>query len=172
MSQRSRHLAHLDRKALEAEIQSAFHGVVLGNGISLGQAQVIDRTGDGFSDEQLAVLIPDREVKDDWSQIPFEELDSDCISHLDAEGLRYYIPALMLSLLDRYDRGSMRVISTISALDPRDAYGGSRHTMFSEAQRRAIAHFLEALPNLLELWPEDAKVASRSLAAYWAKYLS
>jgi len=72
-------LAHLDRKALEAEIQSAFHGVVLGNGISLGQAQVIDRTGDGFSDEQLAALIPDREVKDDWSQIPFEELDSDCI---------------------------------------------------------------------------------------------
>jgi hypothetical protein len=69
----------MDRAQLEAEIRAAFRGVVLGNGISLGQAQVIDRTGDGFSDDELAALLPEHEVKNDWSQISYEELDSDCL---------------------------------------------------------------------------------------------
>lgn len=44
---------------------------------------------------------------------------ADCVAHLDNEGLRYYLPALMLSLLSNYDPASMRVIETISALCPR-----------------------------------------------------
>ena len=156
---------------LEDEIRAAFAGVELGGGISLRQAQVIDRYGEGVSDREFEAL-PKGEMTNDWSKVPFDELERDCVAHLDAEGLRYYIPALMLSVLNHYDAGSMRVIGTISALDSRDAYNQRRFALFSEPQRRAVASFLSALPNVVDLWVEHAKVASRSLQAYWRQYLS
>lgn len=99
------------------------------------------------------------------------EENSDCIAHLDAEGLRYYLPALMLSVVADYDAGSMRVIGTISALDPRGAYGDRRLEMLNDEQRQAIACFLKSLPELVELTHRDAKVVSRSLSAYWKRFL-
>jgi len=90
---------------------------------------------------------------------------------LDAEGLRYYLPALMLTTLDRYEAGSMRVIGTIGALNPRGAYGESRFALLSESQRRVIALFLQSLPLLVDLWEEDAKDVSCSLQEYWKGYL-
>lgn len=154
---------------LEDEIRTAFAGVELGGGISLRQAQVIDRYGEGVSDREFEAL-PKGEMTNDWSKVPMDELERDCVAHLDAEGLRYYIPALMLSVLTHYDAGSMRVIGTISALDSRDAYNQRRFALFTEPQRRAIASFLSALPNLVDLWDEHAKVASRSLQTYWRQF--
>jgi hypothetical protein len=29
-----------------------------------------------------------------------DDYDTECIAHLDAEGLRYYLPALLLSVID------------------------------------------------------------------------
>ena len=159
----------VDRDVVEQQIREAFRGVTLGGGVSLCQAQVADRYGEGFTAEQLSVLVHP-EITDDWSRVPFSDLDSDCIAHLDAEGLRYYLAPLMLSVLERYERGSMRVIGTIGALDPRDAYNGSRFKLFNEAQRRAVAAFLGALPQLVALWAEDAKLVARSLNTYWGQY--
>ena len=85
-------------------IESAFAGVVLGQGISLRQAQVIDSYGKGVTDAEFA-RIPLQEITNDWSQVALEELDRDCVAHLDAEGFRYYIPALMLALVSRYEPG-------------------------------------------------------------------
>jgi hypothetical protein len=156
-------------KPLEDEIRAAFADVELGRGISLRQAQFIDRYGEGVSDREFEAL-PKGEVTNDWSRVPFDELERDCVAHLDAEGLRYYLPALMLSVLSHYDAGSMRVIGTISALDSRDAYNQRRFALLTAPQRRAIAFFLSALPNLVDLWNEHAKVASRSLRGYWRQY--
>jgi hypothetical protein len=154
---------------LEDEIRAAFAGAELGSGISLRQAQVIDRYGEGVSDTEFEAL-PKGEITSDWSKVPLEELEGDCVAHLDAEGLRYYLPALMLSVLSHYDAGSRRVIGTISALDSRDAHNQRRFALFTEPQRRAIAAFLSALPNVVVLWDEHAKVASRSLQAYWRQF--
>lgn len=159
----------MDCKRVEHEIRAAFAGVSLGKGVSLRQAQVIDRYKEGVSDRKFASL-PRDEITDDWSRIPLSELDGDCIAHLDAEGLRYYIPALMLSVLNNYDAASMRVIGTISALDPRDTHGQRRIALLNESQRRAIASFLLSLPRLSDLYREHAEVASRSLQAYWSQY--
>ena len=161
----------MNSKRLEDEIRAAFAGVELGGGISLRQAQVIDRYGEGVSDREFEAL-PKAEVTNDWSRVPFEELERDCVAHLDAEGLRYYLPALMLSVLNHYDAGSMRVIGTISSLDARDSYNQQRFALLSEPQRRAIASFLSALPDLLDLWVEHSKVVSRSLEAYWHQFAS
>ena len=40
---------HPDRAAVEAQIRGAFAGVKLGKGISLKQAQVMDRYGEGLT---------------------------------------------------------------------------------------------------------------------------
>ena len=160
----------MDQAALENKIRVAFRGVVLGGGVSLRQAQIADCYGDDVQDESFEHLPPE-EPKDDWTRVQVRDDNSDCIAHLDAEGLRYYLPALMLSVLAYYDAGSMRVIGTISALDPRGAHGDRRLEILNVEQRQAIACFLKALPELVTLSHRDAKVVSRSLAAYWKQFL-
>lgn len=160
----------MDHSALENKFRVAFRGVVLGRGISLRQAQIADCYRDEAQDESFEHLPPEQ-PKDDWTRVQVRDGNSDCIAHLDAEGLRYYLPALMLSVLADYDAGSMRVIGTISALDPRGAYADRRLAMLNDEQRQAIACYLKALPELVELSDRDAKVVSRSLSAYWQQFL-
>jgi hypothetical protein len=162
----------MDRVILEKEIRKAFRGVVLGKGMSLGQARVRDRSGEGFPDEDLAKLIPDNEVKDDWTKIDPDQLDNDlCTGYLDAEGFRYYIPALMLSVLDRYIPIDFRVVSTFSELDADSDHRKLQYAMLNDAQSRAIAHFLQAAPHLLPLKLGDSERASLALQNYWGRYL-
>ena len=163
---------HLGRAAVEAQIRSAFAGVKLGKGISLRQAQVADRYGEGVTDQQFK-LLPRDEVTDSWADVPFSELERDCVPHLDEEGLRYYLPALMLSLLSNYDPASMRVIGTISALYPKnDAIHRRNYAFLNAAQHKAIACFLRALPHLVPLDTEDSKRVARALRNYWGRFIA
>lgn len=152
-------------RAVESEIRDAFRGVKLGRGVSLRQAQVIDeRSGS-------VVASP---FTGDWTVVPLEELERDCVAHLDAEGFRYYIPALMLSVIDHYEPRSMRVIGTLDGLYPRKdgwPYHMFRYSQLSDPQKRAIARFLTALPKLVELNITDQKIVSRALRNYWSAYL-
>jgi hypothetical protein len=122
------------------------------------------------------------EVTDDWTLIPDDELRRDHIAHLDDEGLRYYLPALMLWLLDHYnDRmtGSgtealMTAVGTIMALAPESRFEERSWRIyegFSAEQREAIARYLEALPRLVDLWDKDAAVVATSMDHYWAQFL-
>lgn len=105
------------RRAVESEIRAAFQGVTLGQGISLRQAQCADVFGQALLKGAPASSAP--EEINDWSRVSIDELESDYIAHLDAGGFRYYIPALMLSVLNRYEPTSMRVIGTLSGLYPK-----------------------------------------------------
>ena len=160
----------MDQAALENKIRVAFRGVVLGGGVSLRQAQIADCYGDDVQGESFEHLPPE-EPKHDWTRVQLREDNSDCIAHLDAEGLRYYLPALMLSVLADYDARSMRVIGTLSALDPRGAYADRRLAMLNDEQRQAIAYFLKALPELVELRYGDADLVLSLLSAYWQQFL-
>ncbi len=155
-------------------IESAFNNVRLAGGVSLKQARVIDKYSEGVTVAEFRAL-PNSEITDDWRAIPFSELDLDpCISHLDAEGFRYYIPALMKSVIERYDSVSMRVIGTLQALYPKkDAWGYHMHrySRLTESQCFAIASYLEALPQLVDLDSEDTKIVKRALRNYWAQFL-
>jgi len=162
------------RSAVESAIRTAFRGITLGSGISLRQAQSIDgfRVAVGNTG---SVASASAEITNDWSRVPLEELERDCIAHLDALGFRYYIPALMLSVLDQYEPSSMRVIGTLTGLYPRKGnsweYHMHRYSLLSPAQKGSIARFLTALPQLVELDFEGQKVASRALHNYWGEYL-
>src|SRR5262249_9230875 len=106
-----------NRDRVENEIRKAFRGVVLGQGISLRRAQLIDAFPRAVGNLHSAAT-GSREVTDDWPRVSLDELERDCVAHLDALGFRYYIPALMLSVLACYEPSSMRVIGTLSGLYP------------------------------------------------------
>jgi hypothetical protein len=161
------------RIAVEQEIHTAFLGVALGDGISLRRAQLADSLP-GARRERSVPPASQPEIIDDWSRVALDELERDCIAHLDPLGFRYYIPALMLSLLNHYDPSSMRVIGTLSGLYPKkDAweYHMHRYSAFNEAQKSSIARFLAELPKLVELDFESQKTVERALRNYWGEYL-
>jgi hypothetical protein len=161
------------RAEVEASIRDAFASVRLGRGTSLRQAEAIDKSVGAVSEAGFRTL-PASEVTDDWATVPTRELDRDCIAYLDAEGLRYYLPALMLRLLDEYDEdtaGEMWTIGTIMALDQRRGHPVGFLELLTPAQRIAIARYVKALPELVELSRDDAIAAARAVRDVWSKYL-
>ncbi|VAW32932.1 hypothetical protein MNBD_GAMMA01-1162, partial [hydrothermal vent metagenome] len=116
---------------------------------------------------------PYSEVTDDWRDIPDSALESDpCVAHYDAKGLRYYLPRLMLSVLDNYDNTSMRVIGTLQALYPKKDYHIERYSELNNEQKRAIAEFIESLPKLVDLDREDQVTMERAMEKYWQDFLT
>ncbi|HKB58654.1 MAG TPA: DUF6714 family protein [Gallionellaceae bacterium] len=153
------------RAYIEKSIRTSFSGVRLGDGISLRQAEVIDRYGEGCSDPEFEDL-KRSEIVDDWTQIPFEELERDNIAHLDDAGFRYYLPALMLSLLDHYGPASMRVIGTLYNLRWLEGVD-----LLSTEQNTSVAQFLIALPELVQVSSGDNKMINEALEIYWGRFL-
>ncbi len=161
------------REHLEREIRAAFAGVTLGRGVSLRQAEALDDYCNNIS-EQAYRELPLSEVTGAWDAVPSAELERNNVAHLDPEGWRYYIPALMLSVLRHYEPASLRVIGTLSSLYPKhkpDSYDLLRYDLLNDQQKQAIAHYLDALPNLLPLNWQDSKVVERALRNYWKQYL-
>jgi len=158
------------RSSVEQKIRSAFRGVTLGAGISLRRAQLVDAPSREHADS-----FTQGEIIGDWSQVPLDELERDCVAHLDALGFRYYIPALMLSVLDHHDSSSMRVIGTLTGLYPKKdntwEYHMHRYSLLDATQKAAIARFLAELPKLVELDSESQKTVERALRNYWGEYL-
>jgi hypothetical protein len=172
----------MERQDIEAAIRTAFAGVKLGSGCSLQQARLIDEGLTVDLSEAEFAAIPRYETTDDWTQISESELLCDVLAHLDADGLRYYLPALMLWLLDHYNdedltddfEASMTAIGTMSALAPSAEFAPYRWDIydgFTVEQRAAMAKYVEALPRLVELDREDATHVSRSMERYWAQFL-
>jgi len=162
------------RTAVESDIRTAFRGVTLGSGLSLRRAQSVDSIGAG-AQKRSSGSFAEPEVTDDWSRVSLDELERDCTAHLDALGFRYYIPALMLSVLAHQESSSMRVIGTLSGLYPKKGneweYHMHRYSLLSPVQKGAIARFLAELPKLVELGHEHRKVVERALRNYWGEYL-
>ena len=161
------------RSSVKQNIRTAFRGVTLGAGISLRRAQLID--GQSAPSREHAQSFTQKEIIGDWSQVPLDELERDSVAHLDALGFRYYIPALMLSVLEHYDSSSMRVIGTLTGLYPKKdnawEYHMQRYSLLDATQKIAIARFLAELPKLVELDSEGQRTVERALRNYWGEYL-
>ena len=68
----------------------------------------------------------------------------------------------------------MRVIGTLSGLYPKKdswEYSMHRYSLLDSAQKTAIARFVAALPELVELGFQDQKIVPRALRNYWGEYL-
>jgi hypothetical protein len=144
----------LRKAALIEEITQAFDGVSRENGVSLSESWVIDDYG---SDEERAeARRKDTETR--WQDVPDEDIGFgySCLNFLDEIGFHYYIPAFVVWFLRHVDNedpdgpgfNSMTFEWLIYALGssssgPLDDFALARFRMFSPAQCKAIAHFLE-----------------------------
>ncbi len=92
-------------------IERAFAGVQLEEGISLGEAIVLDDYG---SDEDRALARSHDELHD-WRNISDETIacSSVGLSFLDAKGIRFYLPAFMRFALRHYQHSDSASISYI-----------------------------------------------------------
>lgn len=161
----------IQKEEIKKVIERAFNGVTLDGGLSLEQTKVVDNYGRGVSVEQFTNL-PNKEVVNNWKKIPISSLDeAECIAHLDEKGFKYYIPALMLRLLDNYNPISMMTIGTIDILYPKLEGWEYLYRQLTEGQNQAIALYLKSLPDLVELDTEDKTIVERALKKYWSKYL-
>ncbi|MCO6512717.1 MAG: hypothetical protein J5I65_18185 [Aridibacter famidurans] len=173
------------RNRVEKRIREAFKGVKLGEGYSLHQQILVsnygcDEEGNEVSGREWERLrtagVIDNWEKIDWSREPDDEHIS--MVFLYDKGQRYYLPALMLRLLDKYDSSSMRVISTLSFLYPRkndkqiswESYS-SNYSVFTHEQMAAIGSFLNALPILLDLETRDRRIVQRAVENYWHRFV-
>lgn len=160
------------RELLVLRIRSAFAGVTLGKGVSLRQAKVIDDFGNGVTPDEFARLRLSEQTQH-WDRVSLAELERDNVAHLDPEGFRFYLPALMISVVDHYDASSMRVIGTLSALYPRQTlaeYHLPRYDLLTREQKQAVAYFLYALAKLVALDVDDCTIVDRAMR-YWAPFL-
>jgi uncharacterized protein DUF6714 len=163
-------VASLDSREIETMIRTAFAGVTLGAGISMRQAQWID--GHPYDEPDDFDALKRSDVVDDWTKIPLADLVRNNLPHMDAAGLRYYLPAYMLALLRDYDPLSERDIGTMGTLDGRIPRNIERYALLSEDQKAAVAHYVKILPELVALDTEDAAIVERALRDYWGKFLS
>ena len=146
-----------EREAVEAAIRVAFAGVTLGNGVSLKHTEAIDHYYEGSYSLAWVHRMAQLETTEDWALIPESELRCEYLAFLDPEGLRYYLPALLLWLLDHYNdlrarddvKVDMTVIGTMAKIAPYSDSGGRRFDQFdsfTDEQRTAVAMYVEALP--------------------------
>lgn len=166
-------MTNLSRDEVEAKIKSAFARVTLGKGVSIRQSVVIDNCGEGCSDLEFRSL-PMSEETSDWLSVSDAELEIACIGHFDADGLRYYLPALLLSINRNYDGTSLRVIGTIMALYPKAndmKYHLERYKLLNEKQRKAITSWLANSPNFVQFKYDEPKELNRAIRNFWGQYV-
>ena len=162
----------MQKEEIKIVIKKAFGGVTLDGGISLDQTKVIDNYGRGITNEEFSAL-PNQEINDNWENISNLTLDeAECLAHFYRRGFKYYIPALMLRLLDDYDPTSMMTIGTLSILYPKTENWDYLYSRLTEQQNQAIAFYLQVLPNLIELSVENKTVVERAFNKHWSKYIS
>jgi len=172
----------MGRAQIEAAIRAAFAGVALGGGTSLRQTALLDASDEEVAQEELDAVRAG-EVTDDWTQVPGAELTAGALAQLDADGLRYYVPALLLWLLRHYDDAAERaadeavgltVIGTLGSIAPSELFADELYEVydgFTPGQQAAIAAYLEALPTLVRLDESDAERVAIAMDEYWGQYL-
>ncbi|MBB3609376.1 DUF6714 family protein [Rhizobium sp. BK602] len=85
-------------ETVKAVVRDAFAGVTLGDGVGLHETQALD---DYASNEVRAAYRADDE-KNDWAAIKVEDLNkhSSSPAFMDADGMRFHLPAYMIADLD------------------------------------------------------------------------
>ena len=82
----------------KAAVREAFAGVTLGGGVGLSEAQALD----DYASNEVRAACRAGDEKNDWAAIPLKDLNrhSGSPAFLDAEGMRFHLPAYMIADLD------------------------------------------------------------------------
>ncbi|QEL14308.1 DUF6714 family protein [Limnoglobus roseus] len=136
-------------------IEDAFRGVELGDGVSLHESAVIDDYG--TLEERRVARVPDE--KRDWHKAMLEPdlprlFDIGCgvLSFLDAQGMRFYLPACLMLLVGDHDNdlyGNM-FESLEFQLTCLGDYNRERFDILNTIQRQCVCEVLTYLRDSME----------------------
>jgi hypothetical protein len=165
------------KAALIRLITAAFQNVVRGNGISLHEADVIDCAGYDNKDAKNRVAARRLDTDRRWQDVPDKDIEDyyNILSFLDAEGLRYYVPAYMVWALKHLKTsGSMSSDSIIYTFVPYLNTGHyerqlERFAIFTTEQNKAICGFLRFMSEHSDGFADEYQ-ASQALTGYWNQF--
>lgn len=150
----------MDKADVITQIQNAFSGVELGEGIGLFQGQAID-------DWESVEVQKKQRLNDEkrcWQSIEDETLDRcrSSLSFFDPDGMRFHLPAYMIgSILEKVD-------DPIFHLTQLDDYAVSKFTSLNQIQRESIITYLYWCM-AQEEYDFDVPVIKRALNEFWEK---
>jgi hypothetical protein len=158
----------IDKEELVEEIETAFKDVILGEGIGINEA-------DRMETETRDVMIHkgrnlDRLWWKGWQDIEDKYIASysSVMSFMDAEGIRWALPAYMIYIINHYKEGSFSVDTTIYMLEE-GAMGSDQRDLFTQEQKRAITKFLHFMLTVGDEWVDVESVRS-ALDKKWEAY--
>jgi len=159
----------MDKQQLTQAIQTAFKDVQLKDGIGINQADRIEL-------RQRDVLIQkgrnlDRMWWKEWGDIEDKYISSysDVMYYMDSQGIKWALPAYMIYIINHYKEGSFSIDSTIYVLES-GGLGVDKKDLYTEAQKKVIAHFLSFMVEVAEQWV-DAESSQNALDKIWGEYL-
>lgn len=154
-------------------IEVAFAGVPRGDGITLHEADAIDK----HLSEAERAQVRDLDTETRWEDVPADLIArfSCQLAFVDGAGYRYYIPAFMRWVVTNYHESrSFTVDSTIYGLahvaNPGDCPAARALPLLSAPQRCAIAKFLLHMSTAAALHA-DAAHAQQALDRFWGRYV-
>jgi hypothetical protein len=159
-----------NKQAVIQMIEAAFDGVPRPEEITLHVAEARDLY-DYDNDAQHRAK--DRHI-DRWQDVPDEHLH-DCttaLSYLEADGMRYYLPAYMTWYLRHFGTNRVNLDSVLYALGPPDdpshppLHEGERYRLFTPEQWRACAAFVRYCAEDETQWT-DVDYATGAYLDYW-----
>lgn len=164
-----------ERDRLIADIEVVFDGISRADGITLHEAKAIDRYAS--VDELERARAKDCESR--WQDVPDEAIEGggDSLTHFDAEGLRYYLPAYMRWILrsgtQSESNSSRYTIYTLTpSIELRD-YFEERIALFSHVECGVICRFLRFVlehGNGEFRYNFDVSAAREALRSHWGVF--
>jgi hypothetical protein len=121
---------------LKAKIELAFAGVTLGDGVGLKEGRGLD----DYADPDVLAQLHTQDERTDWHRLTSDDLLSyqSSISFVDAEGMRFHLPAWMLAELQ--DEGIAGLSSKLCRIAP---HNERQFALLSTEQRSVVREFLE-----------------------------
>jgi hypothetical protein len=150
----------ITKEELLNQIEAAFQGVKLEDGIGLSEANAID----DYEDAAFRKKCRSNDEKNDWKIIHSNHLNSNycSLSYFDAKGMRFHIPAFMIAdLKGEYEFGIVFTLTNISD------YSKSQFSLLTIEQRFAIKSYLIYLsknPN----YEYERNLINEAVNGYWA----
>ena len=150
---------------LIAYIQEAFHGVRLGNGQTIHEADL-----EGcYTDDSVRLNARAKDTETDWRDIPDSKLASfsSVVCFFDPEAYRFYIPAYMIWTLKNWRTSDLHIVDSVlwSFGYKYGPFDDERRLIFSPTQLHAAYRFMK---HFCDFSGDEEQL--HAMETYWYKY--
>ena len=152
-----------EANAIVGRIQVAFNGVVLGNGMTIHEADL-----EGVFESELSRRIArEKDVERNWSDVPDWKCSAlfSALYAFDAEGWKFYLPAYMCWALRNWRRTNSPTMEwLIGSLTQRNGFANHFSTLTFD-QSNAVLSFLQFCRFYV-----DKVAAANAISVYWSRF--